>query len=79
MITTVEQFIAEIGGTTVAADVFATGMTVVSNWKKRGRFPAWAAVRARDIARTNKMRVDPRLFEIHRPTSPKVAAVHAAE
>jgi hypothetical protein len=66
MITTVEQFIAELGGTTKAAIAFETRVNTVSMWKKRKRFPPWAMPYALDIARTNKMRVDPRLLQAPR-------------
>jgi len=80
MITTVGQFIDELGGTSATAKVFETGMTSVSNWRKRNRFPPWAKMRGLDIARANKMRFDPRLFAIVRTSPPKIeTAAQAAE
>lgn len=63
MITTLDEFIDALGGTGAAARAFDSKSNAVSNWKGAGRFPAWAAMRARDIAQENKMLVDPRLFE----------------
>lgn len=78
MLTTVEEFIEAMGGTKVAVKVFKASVTAICNWRARDRFPPWAKAQALDIARTNKMRVDPRLFEIKRP-KPSAQHAHAAE
>lgn len=77
MITTVEEYIDAIGGLKTAVKVFDAGSTSICNWRARDRFPPWAKARALEIARTNKMRVDPRLFEITRP-KPAVTPISAA-
>jgi len=62
MIKTVDGFIDAIGGTASAALAFGVSRPAVSNWRAGGKLPAWAWMRARDIAHANDMTLEPRLF-----------------
>lgn len=84
MITNVDQFIEEAGGTVAVAGEFKAAANTVSMWRIRNRFPPWAIPKAMEFARVNKMRVSPGIFAIHRPKPrkrPKVhpKLIHAAE
>lgn len=63
MITTVDELIEALGGTSAAAALLGVGMSVVSNWRSRGRIPAekFMILAAALDARGNK-KVDPKLF-----------------
>lgn len=45
MISTVDQLIDRLGGTSKAAEFFAVTAPAVSNWKSSGRLPAWVMPR----------------------------------
>jgi DNA-binding transcriptional regulator YdaS (Cro superfamily) len=45
MITTVDQLVERLGGTSKAAEFFAVSAPAVSNWKNSGRLPAWVMPR----------------------------------
>ena len=83
MIKTVDGFIDAIGGTASAAVAFGVSRPAVSNWRAGGKLPAWAWMRARDIAHANDMTLEPRLFTSVRPKPSKAkkrkASLSAAE
>lgn len=67
MITTVKQFIVTLGGNTVVAELFGTSPQNVYNWGAAGRFPAWAATQAAQIAEKHGERIHRELLIPHRP------------
>lgn len=67
MITSVAELIKELGGTEAAAKAFDRKQNVVGMWRLRGRLPPWEVPKAMEIARVNKLRVSPAVFEVHRP------------
>lgn len=69
MITSVDEFVDEMGGRTAASTFFGVRPNAISMWQARG-FPAWAAMRALEFAQKNKMVVDTRVFATRR-ISPK--------
>jgi hypothetical protein len=78
MIKTVKAFIEAIGGNASAAKAFSVSKPAVSNWTTSGRFPGWATMRVMQIAQTNGLALDPKLFtRVRKPKQPP--AIHAAE
>ena len=85
MIKTVDGFIDAIGGTASAAVAFGVSRPAVSNWRAGGKLPAWAWMRARDIAHANDLTLEPRIFtsarlpSTHRKSKKRKTALSAAE
>lgn len=85
MIKTVDGFIDAIGGTASAAVAFGVSRPAVSNWRAGGKLPAWAWMRARDIAHANDLTLEPRIFTSARmaprtkAAKKRKASLHAAE
>lgn len=62
MITSVEQMIDALGGTSAAADLVGIDKRVVSNWKARGRVPAGYFFALTDALGAEGKEVDPAIF-----------------
>lgn len=68
MISTVDQLIDQLGGTSRAAEFFDVTAPAVSNWKSSGRLPAWVLPRVISWAQENKTVLDECLMETLRPS-----------
>jgi hypothetical protein len=68
MISTVEQLITQLGGTSRAAKFFDVSAPAVSNWKSSGRLPAWVLPRVISWAQENKTDLDDCLMETLKPS-----------
>ena len=77
-ITTVEQLIAELGGTTAAARVFGRLPSAVSNWKAAGRLPKAAHYDATMVARERGWELADTLFGEPPPPVASDTAEHDA-
>lgn len=81
MISTVDQLIDRLGGTSKAAEFFAVTAPAVSNWKSSGRLPAWVLPRVIAWAAEVETTLSDDLTETLRPPGgrgrPKTP--HAAE
>lgn len=64
MITSVEQMVAVLGGTSAAAALAGTDKRVVSNWKARGRVPAEYFLTLTDALAELGQQADPAIFGI---------------
>ena len=67
MISTVEQLIDHLGGTSKAAEFFAVTAPAVSNWKSSGRLPAWVLPRLMTWAAEGRVALSEELTETLRP------------
>lgn len=71
MISTVEQLIDRLGGTSRAAEFFAVSPPAVSNWKSSGRLPAWVLPRVIAWAAEMETALSDDLTETLRPSGSK--------
>lgn len=62
MLTTIEAVIEALGGVTSTAALSGVGLSAVSNWKARGRFPSEKFLIFSDALGKNGNTVDPVLF-----------------
>lgn len=65
MLTTVDAVIDALGGPTITAARAGVGLSAVSNWKARGRFPAELYLLFSTALSANP--VDPALFGLRLP------------
>lgn len=71
MISTVEQLITQLGGTSRAAKFFDVSAPAVSNWKSSGRLPAWVMPRVIAWAAEEDTALSVDLTETLRPVGGK--------
>jgi hypothetical protein len=71
MISTVEQLVDHLGGTSKAAEFFAVSAPAVSNWKNSGRLPAWVLPRLMTWAAEGSVVLSEDLTETLRPPGGK--------
>lgn len=67
MIKNVDELVKALGGLKPAADAFKVGKPSICNWKKGGRLPAWAMVRATELAGANRLVLDPKVLQAKKP------------
>jgi hypothetical protein len=78
-ITTVDDLIERIGGTSKAAVFFEVNPSAVSNWRKSNRLPAWVIPRVISLASENKFAVSDSLLETSKPGPRRAFEQSAAE
>jgi hypothetical protein len=67
MLTTVESVIDALGGPTAAASLAGVGLSAVSNWKARNKFPSEMFLIFSDALAKNGNTPDPALFGFRSP------------
>lgn len=68
ILTTVDEVIDGLGGTKATAEVFDCRPQVISNWRKRGRFPYRAHMRIWSLAQERGLDIAPELVGLDTPT-----------
>lgn len=70
---TVAEFVDLLGGNAKAAKLFGVTEPAVCNWKKAGRFPAWALLPAIKASEERGVTFPPRALKPPRPTGVRAA------
>lgn len=73
-IVSVSEFVELLGGNDDAAKLFKISAPAICNWKKSGRFPAWALPTVAELASRHHVTFPAKAVKVKRPTGARMAA-----